>query len=129
MGHKAVAVFDLDVLDLIDSNPIEFARRFKIAILNHRQIGGFVSIGGETVANVVWSGHADLAPVLKFTSYGAENVTYSDTLDTDDEIVAKCQSLLKVGGRRVEAIKLYRTRFNCDFKTAMRSLGLSTPIA
>lgn len=134
MGHKAIAVIDLDNLDLIDRDPAEFVRRFKIAILTHRGLGGSVTIGGGTVANVVWSGHTDLSPVLKFVDFHVENESYrsggvfppiDERMKTDNEILAECQELMKVGGRRVEAVRKYRIRFKCDLKTAMNALGAS----
>lgn len=78
MGHKAVVVFDLDHLGLMHTDPTEFVRRLELSILTHRRLGGSVSIGGATVANAVWSGHADLSPVLKFEDFQARNVTYED---------------------------------------------------
>ncbi len=75
MGHKAVAIIDFDNLQNMEDDPAEFVRRFKNALLTHRRLGGSVSIGGATVANVVWSGHTDLSPVLRIVDFQAENVT------------------------------------------------------
>lgn len=76
MGHKSVVIFDHDSLHQLKEDPAEFVRRLELAILGHRQHGGSVSIGGATVANVVWSGHADLSPVLEIVDFQAKNVTY-----------------------------------------------------
>lgn len=76
MGHKAVTIFDLDHLDNMEKDPAEFVRRLKNAILTHRRLGGSVSIDGATVASIVWSGHVDNSPVLKFVDFKVENVTY-----------------------------------------------------
>jgi hypothetical protein len=46
------------------------------AVVDHRRTGGSVSMGGCTVANVVWSGHTDLSPILKIQDFQALNVTY-----------------------------------------------------
>lgn len=76
MGHKAVAIFDFDNLESMKADPAEFVRRLEIALLTHRRLGGSVSVNGTTVANVVWSGHTDLSPVLRVVDFRAENVTY-----------------------------------------------------
>ena len=81
MGHKSVVVFDHDVLDHIEGNPAEFVRRLKTALFTHRRLGGSVSVSGATVANVIWSGHTDLSPVLKIVDFHGENITYRDALD------------------------------------------------
>jgi hypothetical protein len=57
------------------NDPAEFVRRLKHAIFTHRRLGGSVSVSGATVANVVWSGHTDLTPVLKFEDFKGINVT------------------------------------------------------
>lgn len=75
MGHKSVVVFDHDVLDHMENNPTEFVRRLKHAIFTHRRLGGSVSVSGATVANVVWSGHSSLSPVLKIEDFQGINVT------------------------------------------------------
>lgn len=77
MGYKSVVVFDHDVIDNMDKDPVEFVRRLKNAIFTHRRLGGSVSVFGATVANVVWSGHTDLSPTLKFVDFHVENKTYS----------------------------------------------------
>lgn len=79
MGHKAVVLFDLDHLGLMKAEPAEFVRRLELAILSHRRTGGSVSVGGATVANAVWSGHANLSPILVIEEFTARNVTYEDT--------------------------------------------------
>lgn len=71
MGHKAIAIIDFDHLDRMEKDPAEFVRRFKQALLTHARLGGSVSVGGATVANVVWSGHANLTPVLQFPDFQA----------------------------------------------------------
>ena len=76
MGHKSVVIFDHDVLDHMENDPDEFVRRLKHAIFTHRSHGGSVSVAGATVANVVWSGHSSLSPVLKIEDFRAINVTY-----------------------------------------------------
>lgn len=76
MGHKAVVIVDFDHLENMEKDPAEFVRRFKAALLTHRRLGGSVSMGGATVANVVWSGHNDLTPVLKIQDFQAINVTH-----------------------------------------------------
>ena len=75
MGHKAVVLFDFDNLTAMRSDPAEFVRRLEAALSTHRRLGGSVSMDGCTVANVVWSGHADLTPVLKIQDFKAVNVT------------------------------------------------------
>ena len=77
MGHKAVVIVDFDHLENMEADPAEFVRRFKQALLTHRRLGGSISMGGATVANVVWSGHADLTPYLAIQDFQAINVTYS----------------------------------------------------
>jgi len=77
MGHKSIVVFNHDVLDHMENDPAEFVSRLKHAILTHRRLGGSVTMTGATVANVVWSGHADLSPTLKFVDFQVENETYS----------------------------------------------------
>ena len=77
MGHKSIVVFDHDVLDHMEKDPAEFVKRLKNAILTYRRLGGSVSVSGATVANVVWSGHTDLSPTLKFVDFRVENKTYS----------------------------------------------------
>ena len=79
MGHKAVVLFDFDNLENMRKDPAEFVRRLEIALLAHRRTGGSVSVDGATVANVVWSGHAALTPILKIKDFQAINVTYSVT--------------------------------------------------
>jgi subtilisin family serine protease len=69
-------LFDLDHLDNMEKDPVEFVRRLKLSLLSHRRTGGSVSMSGTTVANVVWSGHVDLTPVLKIQDFQAINVTY-----------------------------------------------------
>lgn len=76
MGHKAVVIFDFDNLQAMRDDPVEFVRRLDIALATHRRLGGSVSMAGCTVANVVWSGHADLSPVLKIQDFQALNQTY-----------------------------------------------------
>ena len=76
MGHKSVVVFDHDVIDHMENDPVEFVRRLKHAMFSHRQHGGSVSVSGATVANVVWSGHSSLSPILKFVDFQVENITY-----------------------------------------------------
>lgn len=78
MGHKSVVIFNHDVLDHMEKDPVEFVRRLQHAMLTHRFSGGSVSVSGATVANVVWSGHTDLSPVLKFEDFTAKNVTYEN---------------------------------------------------
>ncbi len=78
MGHKSVVVFDHDVLDHMENDPAEFVRRLKHAIFTHRRLGGSVSVSGATVANVVWSGHTDISPILKFEDFTGVNATYDD---------------------------------------------------
>jgi hypothetical protein len=75
MGHKAVVIVNFDVLDNMEKDPAEFVSRLKHALLTYRRLGGSVSMGGATVANVVWSGHADLTPFLKIQDFQAINVT------------------------------------------------------
>lgn len=75
MGHKAVVIVDFDNLQNMEADPTEFVRRFKNALLTYQRLGGSVSIGGATVANVVWSGHTDRSPVLRIVDFRAENVT------------------------------------------------------
>ena len=75
MGHKSVVILDHDNLHLLKTDPAEFVRRLELAALGHRRTGGSVSMGGATVANVVWSGHTDLTPVLKIQDFHAINVT------------------------------------------------------
>ena len=76
MGHKSVVIFDHDNLHRMKQDPVEFVRRLEMAILSHRRTGGDVSMNGATFANVVWSGHTDLTPVLRIQDFRAENVTY-----------------------------------------------------
>jgi hypothetical protein len=78
MGHKAVVIFDFDNLSAMRADPEGFVRRLEQSLLSHRRTGGSVSMGGCTVANVVWSGHADLSPILKIQDFQALNVTYED---------------------------------------------------
>lgn len=75
MGHKSVVILDHDNLHLMKTDPTEFVRRLELAALSHRRTGGSVSMGGATVANVVWSGHTDLTPFLKIQDFQAINVT------------------------------------------------------
>lgn len=77
MGHKAIAVLDMDHIDLMKKDPAAFVQRLELAMLAHRRTGGSVSVEGTTVANVVWSGHVSLSPVLKFDEFGAVNTTYT----------------------------------------------------
>ena len=76
MGHKAVVIIDFDNLGAMRADPAEFVRRLDIALATHRRTGGSVSMDGCTVANVVWSGHTDLTPVLKIQDFEAVNVTH-----------------------------------------------------
>jgi hypothetical protein len=76
MGHKSVIIFDHDVIDHMENDPAEFVRRLKHAMFTHRRAGGSVSVSGATVANVVWSGHSSLTPVLKIEDFKGINVTY-----------------------------------------------------
>lgn len=75
MGHKAVVIIDFDNLQTMRADPEGFVRRLDSALATHRRLGGSVSMGGCTVANVVWSGHTDLTPVLKIQDFQAINVT------------------------------------------------------
>lgn len=76
MGHKAVVIFDFDNLGAMCTNPAEFVRRLNSALLTHNRLGGSVSMAGCTVANVVWSGHTDLTPVLKIQDFHAIDATH-----------------------------------------------------
>ena len=78
MGHKAVVIVDFDNLQAMRADPEGFVRRLDMALASHRRTGGSVSMGGCTVANVVWSGHTDLSPILKIQDFQALNVTYDD---------------------------------------------------
>ena len=121
MGHKAVVVMDLDVLDMIEENPAEFARRLKNAVLTHRRLGGSVSLGGATVANVVWSGHADLSPILKFVDFRADNLSYvvpDKMKPSSEELDAQLRKLMSEG-LRVEAVREYRKHTGAGLKEAM----------
>lgn len=75
MGHKAIVIFDLDHLDQIDRDPLQFCRRLQDAILSHKRTGGSVHVNGATVADAVWSGHTSQTPVLKFQDFSAVEVT------------------------------------------------------
>jgi hypothetical protein len=76
MGHKSVVIFDHDALHKLKEDPEEFIRRLELAILSQRRTGGSVSMGGQTVANVVWGGDSSLSPVLEIVDFQAKNVTY-----------------------------------------------------
>lgn len=132
MGHKAVFVLDIDHINEIDAiNAAEFVRRLKLAALGHRHRGGSVSINGATVANVVWSGHADLSPVLKIVDFEAENMTYQvrdleeTVAETADRVLAESKKLL-ARGEKLAAIRTYREFHRCTFKEALTVLGLET---
>jgi hypothetical protein len=76
MGHKAVVIVDFDNLQSMRDDPVEFVRRLDIALATHRRTGGSISMDGCTVANVVWSGHSSLTPVLEIQDFQALNITY-----------------------------------------------------
>lgn len=120
MGHKAVVIVDLDHLDRMDQDPAEFVRRLKNSLLAHRRTGGSVSVGGATVANVVWSGHADLSPTLKFVDYRAENLSYPSSFPkpTPEEADATVRKLMEVGAR-VEAVREYRKNTGAGLREAL----------
>jgi hypothetical protein len=124
MGHKAVAVFDLDVLDLIEKDPALFAKRMKDAILTHRRLGGAVSLGGATVAHVVWSGHADQKPILKFIDFRADDLSpvVSDKINLPDDMLDEQLRQLLSQGLRVEAVRLYRSRTGGSLRQATHYL-------
>lgn len=78
MGHKTVVVLDNDLIDLILENPVGFATKLHEKVLTFRRTGGNVSVKGDrcigTVANVVWQGHVDQTPNLKFVDFSIEEV-------------------------------------------------------
>lgn len=121
MGHKAVIVIDIDLLDSIEHNPAEFARRLKNSILTHRRLGGSVSHEGSTVANVVWSGHADLSPVLKFVDFHVENLSYvvPEKMKPSSEELDATIRKLTAEGCRVEAVREYRKHTGAGLKEAL----------
>lgn len=72
MGHKAVVVFDMDMINDLENNSAEFAKKLKSQILSHRRTGGAVLHGNGIIANVVWSGHSAATPTLKFVDFQVE---------------------------------------------------------
>lgn len=78
MGHKSIVIFDHDVLDRLESDPAAFVKQLRLAMFTHRRLGGDVHHAGATVAKVVWSGHVNETPILKFEDFAATKVTYED---------------------------------------------------
>lgn len=73
MGYKSVVVIDHDFLDLARTDAEEFVRRLQAACYDQNSSRG-VSIDGAPLANVVWSGHSRMTPVLRIDGYQAEEV-------------------------------------------------------
>jgi len=70
MGHKSVVIIDHDMLARAERDPEEFVRRLQMACLDRRH--RVVGLEGATVANVVWSGHSRMTPVLRIDGFRAE---------------------------------------------------------
>jgi hypothetical protein len=121
MSHKAVVVIDIDSLDAMEQSPAEFVRRLKNSMLMHRQLGGSVSCNGDTVANVVWSGHTDLSPILKFVGFHVENLSYTvpEKMKPSMEELDVTLRKLAQEGCRIEAVREYRKYTGADLKQAL----------
>lgn len=67
MGHKAVVILDLDVIENIIVDPTLFASRLRAAAFEQsrtRLPSVSVNIGGATVARVVHKCHVDEMPLI-----------------------------------------------------------------
>jgi hypothetical protein len=89
-------------------------------MLMHHQLGGSVSHNGDSVTNVVWSGHADLSPILKFVDFQVENLSYvpEKMMPSTEELDATLRKLAQEGCR-IEAVREYRKHTGVDLKQAL----------
>jgi len=83
MGYKSIIVFDMDHLNLIIENPVQFATNLKNAMLSMSSYKeGTVQVFGDhctaTVASVIHVCHTDETPILKFPDFHAETVELKD---------------------------------------------------